>query len=1535
MIVRNLGRWPFQDDDAWERIFDFSGAVVVGNELIMPAGGGHAATGLASVARFNFITEEWTLDYDPVPYSYQQQYEQVPAEIPYETVFDPDGSNYFQYTGLKPLIGDLVATTSAGTFDETKISGEYGGIVQTWTLNFTSSTTFDIVGSTLGNVGSGSISTSTAPVNASRNKPYFSIDPAFFGGTWASGDSITFTTPAGAYYKSPWLDVNKFWQVPGYTPHPIARHTYDNVVYVPETGMVLLLMGNNGSYMGQPAGNIAKGGSRAAYDLINKQWTALANPAHTTTLATCRDPNTGYFWRVSPYSFDVYDGTTDSYVKRAGDPRNNSFWETPKGENPFKTDSALEWHDDGDGAVYISRQPERRLFYVRLDANNNPRFRELTQDGGEAGLHPSGAKWVWHPVLKCFLGGLHSGYMTRIYVDHVNHTWRWERTFCEGLWDQSSTWVNVLYNNKQYLVGTIRTGTTTSRAHTLFEVDWEVEGELPDTEAPDTINLVVTRDDEFDTGITATFESDDPTATFLYRLDGGSWAAAVSPLVLTGLAAGSHTLDVRAVDPAGNLDPTPASYSWVVSAVPDSTPPDTINLVIARADNYDPTATITFEANEPDCTFEASIDGGEWQPATSPLVLSGFSVGVHTVAVRAKDSAGNVDPTPAIDSWIMAGDVTPPDTTNLQLVRADDYDTSATATFGSDDPTATFEARLNGGEWAAAVSPLSFSGLSVGVYTLEIRAVDPAGNIDPTPASVSWEVKEAEAPPPSQPGNLLREVVNAIQNAYDAALAALLVLGVKVEALRNLVGDEEEPPVDTVPPQTMILSVVRADDYDTNAVFTFSADEVGCTFEVSVDGGPWQAATSPHTLVGLSVGSHTFAVRATDPAGNTDPTPAESTWDVLAQPVDEQAPDTTIVQLVRADVYDTNATIVFSASEPDCTFEASVNGGEWEEVESPLELSGLVVGGYTVAVRAIDPAGNVDETPAEVSWEVVEYVPQTPVITSALPLWDGESGVTINRFNTGAFLNWRQRGGDWLDKDGVAYGTNYFARWVVRDSDRTPTIDVTELALKPNTGIMMRVTGGWARLIGRDQVGAPTRKLTYDDDSEIIQNVAAMTYMSYSSSGSYTKPATMVLDTGRVGLMQFPDVPNIENLVKAELMMTASDNSSSCGINFYQIWQPKIFDFEAHAPTYGIAKANGGYEGLVQHSAVDFADLHKPIAELPVIEQSWMDTMWHRAGRDLTIAVGEGPFGTNALKAVQPLGGEGNKWDAEQESMYVGRTHEYTRQFVSTDVSGRGGTVMVRHNPYNGRLTTLDMDAEQTSGRYLADPTHAASPTHRFMHYSLWFDEDFIECPFEGSKLPGLSGQYGGWNSVGYYTGGDGNGGAPTKGIRTSSGFLSGWSARSKIEAQPRDDNPLRHKRALSTYLYHVGMTDYWGTNLIWGNHDLGWVLVEANRWYFIDIEVKMNTVIGPFDELGNGTAVPDGILRVWINGVLVLNRTDITYRRHDYIKIDAIWMDYVHGGSGDPEWDHHFLEGPVVAADQYVGPPDDPRLLIPGYSGG
>ncbi|MCB0096116.1 MAG: hypothetical protein KDE46_10370, partial [Caldilineaceae bacterium] len=56
--------------------------------------------------------------------------------------------------------------------------------------------------------------------------------------------------------------------------------------------------------------------------------------------------------------------------------------------------------------------------------------------------------------------------------------------------------------------------------------------------------------------------------TFECQLDGGTFTGCSSPQVYDNLAEGSHTFAVRAVDAARNVDPTPATYTWMVQVAP-------------------------------------------------------------------------------------------------------------------------------------------------------------------------------------------------------------------------------------------------------------------------------------------------------------------------------------------------------------------------------------------------------------------------------------------------------------------------------------------------------------------------------------------------------------------------------------------------------------------------------------------------------------------------------------------------------------------------------------------------------------------------------------------------------------------------------------------------------------------------------------------------------------------------------------------------------------------------------------------------------
>jgi DNA-binding beta-propeller fold protein YncE len=84
---------------------------------------------------------------------------------------------------------------------------------------------------------------------------------------------------------------------------------------------------------------------------------------------------------------------------------------------------------------------------------------------------------------------------------------------------------------------------------------------------------------------------------------------------------------------------------------------------------------------------------------------------------------------------------------------------------------------------------------------------------------------------------------------------------------------------DTDPPDTTITAGPKAKTKKKTAKFEFSSSEPGSTFECKLDSGSFEACTSPRDIKAKK-GKHTFEVRATDAAGNVDPTPATQSWTV-------------------------------------------------------------------------------------------------------------------------------------------------------------------------------------------------------------------------------------------------------------------------------------------------------------------------------------------------------------------------------------------------------------------------------------------------------------------------------------------------------------------------------------------------------------------------------------------------------------------------------------------------------------------------------
>ncbi len=256
-----------------------------------------------------------------------------------------------------------------------------------------------------------------------------------------------------------------------------------------------------------------------------------------------------------------------------------------------------------------------------------------------------------------------------------------------------------------------------------------------DTTPPETTILSGTDGPQSATTASFSFSANE-TATFECRLDNGAYAACSSPKTYDGLADGAHTFSVRAKDTAGNVDATPATAAWSV----DTTPPQTTITSGPPATTTEKTAQFTFSAGEVS-TFQCRLDAGPWAACSSPTSLSGLALGTHTYEVRAIDGLGNIDASPAQRTWTIES--VAPDTTITGGPSGDTFEFSATLTFTSPDPNATFECRLNGSAWAACSSPTTTFDAIAGDNLFEVRAKSAGGVVDPSPATRSWFVQDS------------------------------------------------------------------------------------------------------------------------------------------------------------------------------------------------------------------------------------------------------------------------------------------------------------------------------------------------------------------------------------------------------------------------------------------------------------------------------------------------------------------------------------------------------------------------------------------------------------------------------------------------------------------------------------------------------------------------------------------------------------------------------------------------------------------------
>lgn len=324
----------------------------------------------------------------------------------------------------------------------------------------------------------------------------------------------------------------------------------------------------------------------------------------------------------------------------------------------------------------------------------------------------------------------------------------------------------------------------------------------------------------FSTRGTTTFTYANPLApshtAFMCRIDGGEWFDCSGGSYTTEtLPDGQHTIEVRAVNGDGAMDPTAASCVWV-----NDTQAPTVSITLGPASHTTATgATFNFSSDSEVVTYWCVLDPQRRPPQRADYVqcdptedYSELGEGEHTLYVLAQDEAGNFSSTPATWTWTVV--VTIPDTRITRSPTGPTLNTDP-ANFSYADPDdaahTRFDCRIDSGEWVACDGgSMSYTDLPLGSHVFEVRSCDPdTGACDDTPATTTFEVVDLIC---EVPLSLACEAEYRVDAPADSCMWSGALTATATRACRQML--EVSAQRDTFPVGTTVAGFEARDDQD-------------------------------------------------------------------------------------------------------------------------------------------------------------------------------------------------------------------------------------------------------------------------------------------------------------------------------------------------------------------------------------------------------------------------------------------------------------------------------------------------------------------------------------------------------------------------------------------------------------------------------------------------------------------------------------------------------------------------------------------------
>jgi hypothetical protein len=253
----------------------------------------------------------------------------------------------------------------------------------------------------------------------------------------------------------------------------------------------------------------------------------------------------------------------------------------------------------------------------------------------------------------------------------------------------------------------------------------------------------------FDSTPTFEFSASLPGASFECRIQPepfgpcsgpGNSHTPAEPLPPTGNAQ-FHRFEVRATG-SGQADPSPVEVGFSVRE---------LRVSLDRVPDYtnETALEFAFAANWAGATLACQLDGGTpfaCGQGEGTHTAVGLEEGEHTFVVTASEPGGTI----ATASKTFTVDLSDPQTQITKGPSGRTSDATPTFKFGAEDPAPAstarrggnfqFECSVDGRAFKRCESPETLKKLATGKHTFAVRAIDKAGNPDPSPAKASFKV---------------------------------------------------------------------------------------------------------------------------------------------------------------------------------------------------------------------------------------------------------------------------------------------------------------------------------------------------------------------------------------------------------------------------------------------------------------------------------------------------------------------------------------------------------------------------------------------------------------------------------------------------------------------------------------------------------------------------------------------------------------------------------------------------------------------------